>query len=92
MTNININDLKTILTDSHKIRVKKEVQRSEYLGWLKKTSSNKIIKVISGFRRSGKTFSLKQLAKFLNEKRKIPLWNIFFLNFEHDLLLSVKTE
>jgi len=66
------------------------VERNEYLLWLKKSIDNKLIKAIVGFRRSGKSFLLKLLSKSLLD-RGIPPSNIFYLNFENDLLSTVKT-
>lgn len=66
------------------------VERNEYLLWLKKSTNNKLIKAIVGFRRSGKSFLLKLLSKSLLGK-DIPLSNIFYLNFENDLLNNIKT-
>lgn len=66
------------------------VDRKEYLLWLEKSINNKLIKTIVGFRRSGKSFLLKILTKSLLEKR-VPVSNIFYLNFENDLLNNIKT-
>jgi hypothetical protein len=66
------------------------VYRSEYLSWLKKSADNRLIKAAVGFRRSGKSFLLKILSKSLVD-RNVPLSNIFYLNFENDLLKSIRT-
>lgn len=89
MLMITLDDLKKVLADSREIAVETEVLRKGYLDWLFQASSHKPMKVVTGFRRSGKTFLLKQTARFLEQEKNIPYWNIFFLNFEHDLLVGV---
>lgn len=66
------------------------IDRDGYSSWINKSVENKLIKAIIGFRRSGKSYLLKTLAQFLLEQ-KIPKENIFYLNFENDLLSKVKT-
>lgn len=44
---------------------------------------SKPIKIITGFRRSGKSFLVKKVAKKLVESKKYKLNNIFYLNFEN---------
>lgn len=66
------------------------VDRKEYLSWLEKSINNKLIKAVVGFRRSGKSFLLKILTKSLLDKG-VPVSNIFYLNFENDLLNNIKT-
>lgn len=67
------------------------VERPDYLSWLKEASENRLIKAVTGFRRSGKSYLLKMLAEDLIEKRGIPKDNIFCLNFENDLLHGIRT-
>ncbi len=83
---INIDELRSIIIDSSKIATKNQVIRDEYFNWLKKGAENDFVKVITGFRRVGKSFLLKQLRVFLINEKKIPAENILFINFEHDLL------
>lgn len=66
------------------------IERDDYSSWIKRSIGNKLIKAIIGFRRSGKSYLLKMLAQFLLEQ-KFPSENIFYLNFENDLLSGVKT-
>lgn len=66
------------------------VMRDDYFAWLKEGSKNKLIKVVTGFRRSGKSYLLKMFARFLIENGT-PKENIFYLNFENDLLSDIKT-
>ena len=45
--------------------------------------TSKPIKIITGFRRSGKSFLVKQLAKRLVNEAVYTISNILYLNFEH---------
>jgi predicted AAA+ superfamily ATPase len=56
--------------------------RESYLDKLKKTLGNKLIKVIVGQRRSGKSYIVRQLIKYLIEEKSILGKNIFYLNKE----------
>ena len=50
---------------------------------------SKPIKIITGFRRSGKSFLVKQLAKRLINENTYKLSNILYLNFEHYQLREI---
>lgn len=86
---ISVQVLRQVMSESKQFN-SKPVIRDEYLTWLKKSSKNKLIKAITGFRRSGKSYLLKMFAQFLLEQ-KIPKENVFYLNFENDLLFNIKT-
>lgn len=86
---ISINKLKQAVAESKQFN-SKPVMRDDYFSWLTKSSGNKLIKAVMGFRRSGKSYLLKMLAKFLLEQ-KMPKENVFYLNFENDLLSNIKT-
>ncbi len=61
--------------------------RSDYLEQLKKALGNKLIKVIVGQRRAGKSYIVRQFIDWLIKKKKIDPKNIFYLNkesFEYD--------
>lgn len=45
-------------------------------------ANSKPIKIVTGFRRSGKSFLVQMVAKALIEEKKFPLSNILYLNFE----------
>ena len=81
--------LKTLLVDSAKMGGKKTIPRPEYLGWVKKQAENSFIKVLVGFRRVGKSTVLKQFYRYLIDQQNFPESNIFFVNFENDLLLKL---
>jgi len=87
---ISLQRIQQVMSESREFGTIIPVERNEYLLWLKKSIDNKLIKAIVGFRRSGKSFLLKLLSKSLLD-RGIPPSNIFYLNFENDLLSTVKT-
>jgi len=85
-TQITIDDLKQIIIDSSQISVDNYIDRDDYFAWCKTGIDNDFIKVITGFRRTGKSFLLKQLKQYLIKNKDVPEENIFFINFEHDIL------
>lgn len=87
---ISVQELRQAIAESRDLGTTKPVPRDDYFSWLTKSSKSRLIKAVVGFRRSGKSFLLKMLAKSLRGKG-LPDENIFYLNFENDLLLSVKT-
>lgn len=87
---ITVNKLKQAISESLELPPVAPTPRDSYLTWLTEASDNKLIKAVVGFRRSGKSYLLKMLAKNL-EKQRIPIENIFYLNFEHDFLVGVNT-
>ncbi|RMD85381.1 MAG: ATP-binding protein, partial [Candidatus Dadabacteria bacterium] len=72
-------------------RVQNEIVRDDYQGWIERHLQDTLIKVITGFRRTGKSYLLKQLYRELIEREKAPRENIFFINFEHPLLIGINT-
>ena len=88
---ISVQELQQAIAESQAFNKNdKPVARKDYSDWLNQAVSNRLIKAIVGFRRSGKSFLLKILAKSLTDK-KVPQNNIFYLNFENDLLKDIKT-
>ncbi|MBT3249569.1 MAG: ATP-binding protein [Candidatus Pacebacteria bacterium] len=87
---ITLEQLKQAISESKQLTSKPSVARVKYFSWLKKSSKNKLIKAIVGFRRSGKSYLLKMFSEYL-VTQKIPHENIFYLNFENDLLIGIKT-
>lgn len=63
------------------------ISRSIYQNWLVQSRLNTLIKAVVGFRRAGKSHLLKMLTQEL--RKETP--NIFYLNFENDLLSTIKT-
>ena len=87
---ISLEKLKQSISESMIATSPSPVVRSDYFDWIKKASENKLIKVITGFRRSGKSYLLKMFSRHLIGQN-VPIENIFYLNFENDLLIDVKT-
>ncbi len=87
---LSTDQIKSLIVDSAKLGGKKNIDRPEYLTWVKKQSENSFVKVLVGFRRVGKSTVLKQFNKYLIEEQHFPETNIFFVNFESDLLLRLK--
>ena len=85
-TQITIDELKQVIIDSSQISVDRYIDRDDYFAWCKSGLDNDFIKVITGFRRTGKSFLLKQLKQHLIKNKNTPEENIFFINFEHDIL------
>jgi len=52
---------------------------------------SKPIKIVTGFRRSGKTFLVQQIAKKLIQLNKISLSNVLYINFEDFRFLEINT-
>ena len=87
---ISVHELRQAIVESQTLGTDVPVERKDYFSWLNQATSNHLIKAIVGFRRSGKSFLLKMLSQSLI-KKGIPYTNIFYLNFENDLLKEVKT-
>lgn len=73
---------KTILTVEGIIR--------SYENELFRASGSKPIKIITGFRRSGKSFLVQKTARKLVEQKVYSLKNILYLNFEDYLLSDIR--
>lgn len=65
--------------------------REHYLNEISKASENKLIKVIVGQRRSGKSYIIRQFIKNLIEERKVNPLNTFYLNKELYDFEGIKT-
>ncbi|MCD6534393.1 MAG: ATP-binding protein [Deltaproteobacteria bacterium] len=52
---------------------------------------SKPIKIVTGFRRSGKSFLVQRLARHLVEQKEYSLKNILYLNFEDFRLAQINT-
>lgn len=59
------------------------LERSAYLEKILKFTGNKLIKVIVGQRRSGKSYLMRQIIKKLLTDQKVNPHNIFYLNKEY---------
>ncbi|MDP1743866.1 MAG: ATP-binding protein [Candidatus Amesbacteria bacterium] len=87
---ISVQKLKQAIGESKEIGSSNPILREKYFAWLEKSIKNKLVKAVIGFRRSGKSFLLKMISKSLESKNN-PASNIFYLNFENDLLSNIKT-
>ena len=65
--------------------------RKEYLNKISGYVGNRLIKVLVGQRRSGKSYLLRQVIHFLTTEKKIQPGNIFYLNKEYTAFNEVKT-
>jgi len=83
---LNYSDIVTIIQESAAYQTKNIVTRKLELILTEKLLEKKPIKVITGIRRSGKSFILKRLYKKLTID--IPKKNLLFINFENDRLSS----
>ncbi len=86
---ITVQKLKQAIAESQLLSPANPTPRNKYLSWLEKASENLLIKAVLGFRRSGKSYLLKMLSLSLINKG-VPPENIFYLNFENDLLNDIK--
>ncbi len=66
-------------------------KRNAYLQKIIKFHGNKLIKVIVGQRRVGKSYLLRQIMSFLQEKENVNKKNIFYLNKEYLVFDEIKT-
>lgn len=57
-------------------------QRSNYLNFLTDSLGSNLIKVLTGQRRSGKSYILKQIASYLVKKHNVDPIDILYVNFE----------
>lgn len=87
---ITVQELRQAIVESQALGKDVPVERKDYTTWLNQATSNYLIKAIVGFRRSGKSYLLKMLSQSLI-KKGVPQTNIFYLNFENDLVKDIKT-
>ncbi|MDO8514905.1 MAG: ATP-binding protein [bacterium] len=84
---ISVQKLKQAIDESQMLPDVSSISRPKYQNWLAESQKNTLIKAIVGFRRAGKSHLLKMLTQKL--QKETP--NIFYLNFENDLLRTIKT-
>ncbi len=80
---MNYRTILKIIQESSYIRDKKYITRDYDKDILQSLQTRSLIKVITGIRRSGKSFLLKQAYKKLLDQN-YPQENILFINFEND--------
>ncbi len=66
-------------------------ERQEYLSNIKNYLGNKLVKVLVGQRRVGKSYILRQVMNFLVSEKKIAPQNIFYLNKEYTAFDEIKS-
>jgi len=66
-------------------------ERSEYLATITRYIGNKLIKVLVGQRRVGKSYVLRQIINYLTSVKGVNPQNIFYLNKEYTAFDDVKT-
>ena len=66
-------------------------ERTEYLNAIAKFIGNKLIKVLIGQRRVGKSYVLRQIINFLTSVRKVNPQNIFYFNKEYIVFDDIKS-
>ena len=66
--------------------------RDTYLSVIKNSLGNRLIKVLTGQRRTGKSYIVRQLIEYLIKELHIDGGNIFYLNKELYEFESIKTE
>lgn len=66
-------------------------ERQEYLSNIKNYLGNKLVKVLVGQRRVGKSYILRQIMNFLVSEEKIAPQNIFYLNKEYTAFDEIKS-
>jgi len=91
---MNKNELIGILEDWNfwKKDLKVGLNRSSYLNILEGRLPSEQIKVIIGARRSGKSYIMRQLAKWLIEKKGVNKNNILIINFEDPRFTGLDTK
>jgi hypothetical protein len=68
------------------------VNRDLYLKMLEGSMPSELIKVIMGVRRSGKSYIMKQLARWLMDKKGVNKDNILIINFEDPRFIDLSTK
>jgi predicted AAA+ superfamily ATPase len=61
----------------------------EYEAQILDTIGSKPIKIITGFRRTGKSFLVQRLANKLIQEKRFPVSNVLYLNFEDFRLMEI---
>lgn len=95
--NINLVQMKTVFEKIRKYNTWEGLQynlgfeRSSYLEQIKGYIGNKLIKVIVGQRRTGKSYILRQIMNYLITKHAVDPKNIFYVNKEYTAFDDITT-
>ncbi|MFH0925420.1 MAG: ATP-binding protein [bacterium] len=84
-------DIITFIIEGQNHILRIEGIKREYEEILKKSIGSKPIKIITGFRRSGKSFLVQRVARNLIEENLYKISNILYLNFEDFRLSQINT-
>lgn len=66
-------------------------ERNDYLEKITEYIDTRLVKVLVGQRRVGKSYILRQIISFLTEHKKVDPQNIFFINKEYTAFDDIKT-
>ena len=66
-------------------------ERNNYLEKITEYIDTRLVKVLVGQRRVGKSYILRQIISFLTEHKKVDPQNIFFINKEYTAFDDIKT-
>lgn len=91
---MNKNELINILEDWNfwGKELKTGIKRNLYLTDLRDKLSSEMVKVITGARRSGKSYIMRQLAEWLIDKKEVNKKNVLIINFEDSRFGRLNTE
>lgn len=90
MDKINIGQYLPVITEWQNIIAKAQGLTRDCQQELFAASPSKPIKIITGFRRSGKSFLVQMVARALVEAKQFSLGNVLYLNFEDYRLAEIK--
>ena len=91
MNDININTINQIINQSKQLPSEKIIKRNDYHKWLIESTNTKLIKILTGFRRVGKSTLLKTIINELIIENKTVDENIFYINFDIDISAPINT-
>jgi hypothetical protein len=91
MPNLSKPLVRQIVSQSKKRPTKALIKRDKYLQQLKQLGTTDLVKIITGFRRVGKSTLLKSFIQELAKTQGIPSENFFYINFELDLAQDIKS-
>jgi len=85
------NEIMRLITEWQNRILRIEGIERDYENILQRDIGSKPIKIITGFRRSGKSFLVQRVAGRLVKDKSFPVSNIFYLNFEDFRLAPANT-
>lgn len=85
------NEILTLIAEWQNVILRVGGIEREYEPAVLETIGTKPIKIITGFRRSGKSFLIQRIAQKLVRQGRLPISNILYLNFEDFRLADMNT-